>query len=66
MTLDEIILKAIPFETCPIQEGYNKNRRTLLKQRVEAYIAGQLEAQFNARRIPATTENHNGLGENAH
>lgn len=59
-SLDEIIQKAIPYESCAIQEAYNKNRRTLLKQRLNAYIADQLSQQFNAK--PFTTEDKPRLG----
>lgn len=51
MTLQEIILKAIPYESCAMQEAYNKNRRTLLKQRIDKYVSEQLSQQFNARDI---------------
>ena len=49
MTLDEIILKAIPFnEKCAIEEQYNKVRREALKKRINEYCADQLSKQFNA------------------
>ena len=52
MTLDEIILKAIPVnDKCAIEEQYNKHRRKLLKERFEGYIAEQLSQQFNARPL---------------
>lgn len=52
MTLDQIILKAIPVNsTCAIEEQYNKERRKLLKQRLNDYIAAQLSRQFNARPV---------------
>jgi hypothetical protein len=50
MTLDEMILKAIPVnEKCAIEEQYNKHRRMLLKQRFNDYLADQLSQQFNAK-----------------
>ena len=49
MRLSEIILKAIPFESCAIQEAYNKMRRAKLKERIEIYVSEQLTAQFNGR-----------------
>ena len=52
MTLDEMILKAIPVnDKCAIEEQYNKHRRKLLKERFEGYIAEQLSQQFNARPL---------------
>ena len=52
MTLDQMILKAIPVnDKCAIEEQYNKHRRLLLKQRFEAYLAEQLSQQFNARSL---------------
>ena len=52
MTLDEMILKAIPVNSkCAIEEQYNKLRRKLLKERFESYLAEQLSQQFNARPI---------------
>lgn len=52
MTLDQIILKAIPVnDKCAIEEQYNKLRRKLLKERFEAYLAEQLSQQFNARPL---------------
>lgn len=52
MSLDQIILKAIPVnEKCAIEEQYNKVRREALKKRIEQYVSEQLETQFNARSI---------------
>lgn len=68
-TLDEMILKAIPVNSkCAIEEQYNKNRRTLLKERFNAYLAEQLSQQFNARPLKtesAITEDKFGLGASA-
>jgi hypothetical protein len=62
MTLDEMILKAIPVnEKCAIEEQYNKMRRKNLKERFNAYLAEQLSQQFNARPL---TEHQHGLGGN--
>jgi hypothetical protein len=61
MTLDEMILKAIPVnDKCAIEEQYNKLRRKLLKERFNDYLAEQLSQQFNARAI--TGEYQHGLG----
>ena len=69
MTLDQMILKAIPINSkCAIEEQYNKNRRRLLKERFEAYLAKQLSQQFNARPLKiesAITEDKFGLGTSA-
>lgn len=52
MSIDEIILKAIPVNTkCAIEEQYNKHRRNLLKERFNNYLAEQLSQQFNARPL---------------
>ena len=50
MTIEEMILKAIPVnDKCAIEEQYNKFRRKLLKERFTDYLADQLSKQFNAR-----------------
>ena len=50
MTIEEMILKAIPVnDKCAIEEQYNKFRRKLLKERFSDYLADQLSQQFNAR-----------------
>lgn len=52
MTLDEMILKAIPFNgKCAIEEAYNKVRREALKKRFNEYLADQLANQFNAKPL---------------
>jgi hypothetical protein len=67
MTLDQMILKAIPVnDKCAIEEQYNKLRRKLLKERFEDYLADQLSKQFNARPFiqkPAGNSDKPGLGE---
>jgi len=64
MNLDEMILKAIPENNkCAIEEQYNKHRRTLLKQRFEAYLAEQLSQQFNAK--PLISEDQSRLGKHS-
>ena len=66
MTLDQMILKAIPVnDKCAIEEQYNKLRRKLLKERFQAYLAEQLSQQFNARPLIQTTDRNSdefGLG----
>ena len=52
MTIEEMILKAIPVnDKCAIEEQYNKFRRKLLKERFTDYLADQLSQQFNARPL---------------
>lgn len=64
MDLDQMILKAIPFnEKCAIEEQYNKHRRMLLKQRFNEYIADQLSKQFNAK--PFINQDIPGLGSSS-
>lgn len=59
MTLEEMILKAVPVnDRCAIEEQYNKLRRKTLKERFEQHVSEQLSQQFNARDI---TENSNGM-----
>lgn len=66
MTLDQMIIKAIPLNPkCAIEEQYNKMRRKLLKERFEHYLAEQLSQQFNARPIIQVSygdRDKNGLG----
>ena len=38
MSLNEIITKAIPFETCPVKEEHAKCRRVWLKEQIEKLI----------------------------
>jgi len=47
--LEEIIIKAIPREDCPIKNAGAMNRRELLEKRIIDYIAKQLNSQFNAK-----------------
>lgn len=60
-TLDEIITKAIPQETCPIKNMGAMNRRELLKKRLNDYIGKQLSNQFNAKVYDQPVSS-NGVG----
>jgi len=63
MTLDEMILKAIPVNSkCAIEEGYNKVRREALKKRFNEYLSDQLAKQFNAK--PASDQLRTGVLSN--
>lgn len=44
MTLDEMILKAVPFNgKCAIEESYNRVKRDALKKRILEYTAEQIK-----------------------
>lgn len=54
MTLSEIIIKAIPLDSCPQKKANALHRRELLEKRINAYIAEQLSQQFNAKHYNGT------------
>lgn len=60
MDLQEIIVKAIPAETCPVRNAGVMYRRELLKKRINEYIADQLTKQFDSKSI--ISEFEYGLG----
>ncbi len=61
MTITEIVIKAIPRETCPVKNAAAMNRRELLRKRINDYLSEQLSQQFNAK--PVSPEFKLRLGE---